>query len=170
MLTLQVARSLPTTLQTTRGQVLRAGTASMRTTIKKAEGIARRSHNSLANWKSESGNLQRTITGYIAGEDPYRNEGAVRPPPAPFRKGNRLVKNQQWLNQHYTVDRNVSPPIQAVPDKVVGVLHHYMKYSGYLPGSGRRQQVKEIAVEAIERNADYLLQVLETEVLTRLKL
>lgn len=167
MLHLSVGKTFPRDLEIVRNRISRAAGASVRSTIQRAQGIARREHTSLAGWKNESGNLQRTITGYIAGEEPYKFQGNVRPPKAPFMKGRYLVRNQAYLDKHYVVDTSVSPPVNAVPGHIIGVLHHYMRYGGYLPGTGVGAG-REVAVETLERNADSLMEFMTNDFTRRL--
>lgn len=170
MLYFTVPRKLASELAPVKKKVLRAGTTSMKITIKKAEGIAKRSHHGIAGWKNESTNLQRTITGYVAGvDDPYKYAGTIIIPKAGSHwKGNRIVNNQQYLNDHYRIDKDVSPPIAAVPDEVIGVLHHYMQYSNRLPGSGKQKGVKEIATETLIQNQELLFKTLSDNIIARL--
>lgn len=167
MLHFTVAKNFPADLDIVRGRITRAGTAAVRATIQRAQGIARREHNSLAGWKNESGNLQRSITGYVAGEEPYKFEGTIVPPKAPFMKGRYLVRSQAYLDQHYVVDRGVSPAVTPIPGSVIGVLHHYMRYSGYLPGT-RAGAGREVVIETLERNADSLMEFMTNDLLKRL--
>jgi hypothetical protein len=168
MLHFIVARTLQRDLDIQKRRVLRASNAAVRATIKKAEGIAKRQHSSLAGWKNESGNLQRMITGYVAGEDPYIHAGTLVVPKAPFQRGRYLVKNQAYLNDHYRVDRDVSPPINAVPEKIVGVLHSYMQYSNRLPGSGKKKSIREISIVTLEKNEALLLDFMAKNLAERL--
>jgi hypothetical protein len=162
MLHLSISKSFPSDLAVIRGKITRAGTAAVRATIQRAQGIARREHKGLAGWKNESGNLQRTITGYIAGEDPYKFQGNVTPPKAPFMKGRYMVRSQEYLDKHYVVDTAVSPPVTPIPGHIIGVLHHYMRYGGYLPGTGAGAG-REVAVETLERNADTLMEFMAAD-------
>jgi hypothetical protein len=145
----------------------RAAQHAMHDLMHLVEDWARAEHLSLAGWDNESANLERTITGYVAG-DP---EQAIYPvdavvPQAPFRRGSRVVTSQAYLDEHYRVDHDVSPPVSPVEGEVIGVLHHYMQYSNRLPAATGQE---DIAVATLDAHADEIVDQLGRLLATRLE-
>jgi hypothetical protein len=138
---------------------------AMHEAIQYAALAARSDHENLAGWENESGNLERSITGYVAGDpesEVYPYGGSV--PLAPFKRGRDswgLVRDQQYLSDHYRADPAVSPPVEPEPEKVIGILHKYMQYANYLP-STPKVDGRRVTVDALEEHAEDLFRILES--------
>jgi hypothetical protein len=131
-----------------------------------AEGWGKAEHYDVAGWDNASGNLERMITGYVAGDDAtqvYAHAGELQVPRAPVRLPgwDRWVFSQRYLDERYRLDFGVSPPLPAPPpDEIVGVLHHYMQYSNRLPFATGKPDVAVAALEAHEGDLERMLPAL----------
>lgn len=137
---------------------------AMHEAMQSAQDLARADHEGIAGWENESGNLERSITGYVAGDpesEVYPYGGSV--PLAPFKRGRDswgLVRDQQYLNDHYQTDPAVSPPVEPEPEKVIGILHKYMQYANYLP-STPKVGGRHVTTDTLEEHAEDLYRILE---------
>lgn len=146
-----VIPNLTPTLIEIQMQMYDASKNAMRSTMEIAERVAKGNHKQLSNWQNDTGNLETSITGYVAGDNAdlvYAHAGEINTRPNNSRRS---------IRGHYEPDYSVSPPIDEVQDKVIGVLHHYMTYSNRLPWSTQREDINITTLNAM---GDGLLQAL----------
>lgn len=133
-------------------KVQRAGTIAVREALNYAELYGRsltlvgsKGGSNAGLWSNDTGNLSKTLTGYVAGDpasDVYRYEGLVEVPSSGITRTIRSVNKktgqvrerelslkESYLASHYRVDRSVSPPVVRKKGEITGVLHKYMQYA-----------------------------------------
>jgi hypothetical protein len=162
----EVDRSLPGWLEREAQIAREAARHAMREAMHRVEALAKAEHRQLAGWKNETGNLEATITGYVAGDGPdaaYYWKGAIEVPEGPEHKywadfpedrERFRLESGARLAERYRFAPEVSPYVDEPgnPDEIVGILHKYMPYAGYLadkPVVGGRH-VTTAALEAHE--------------------
>ncbi len=132
------------TLAVLKQEMQEASERAMRSTMEVAERLAKTSHTSLAGWKNVTGNLETTITGYIAGDNDnlvYAHADEVNTMPNDSKRA---------IAGYYKPDFSVSPAIDQVPGEITGVLHHYMTYSNRLPWVTQKEDIAVTALASMD--------------------
>ena len=170
--TLRVADGLQGWLDRERAILRESARHAMREAMPRAEDFAKAEHGTLAGWNNDTGNLERTITGYVVGDGPdaaYYWKDAIEVPPNRASGANRFKRDdpirgggsRSNLAQRYRFAPEVSPYVDdtAGPDEVVGILHKYMAYAGYV----QRNVGGAVTTAALEAHADELAETLASE-------